>query len=202
MKGRITLAAVSLFLAILGGDDLYVGLRNPRPQVLEAPFDGPLREWIEVRGAAYDLEEAISTSGRVELEALLVPLRSGQRPVRIFLETRAPSRLDLFRSLHFGPDTAEEKEAFRRTHASGLKGSLSVRGLRMRGLVAASNARKLRTLVMENGLDLAPDVAILVEDQEPPRWRGYFFLAVALAGLARVGLAFRKPQDRANQGDR
>ena len=76
---RFTLLAICLLLLWLGWNDLSLLLRNPKPQTIgleELVRTGPPRDWLHVTGGYQDLTEAISTSGSVDLDAFLVPLKT------------------------------------------------------------------------------------------------------------------------------
>lgn len=196
-RWKVTLSVVCLFLAWLGIEDLRIAWRNPSPQRLSPATPGPVKDWLDVEGVL-DLAEAINTSGRVEVEALLVPLviQAGDRaPIRFLLETRDPKRLEPFKQLHFGQDSEEAKAAFQRANAERLAPRLTVRGLRMDGFAARANANRLRKLALETGLSLAPDVTLLVEGREPSPKRGMLFSAIALAGFLRLAWGLRPRRD-------
>ncbi len=191
---RATLVTVCAVLGFLGGDDLWVALQNRTPHVHQNSLDVPAgQHWLRFEGARMDLVEAINTTGTVEVQGLLAPLRlpSGGA-VKVLVETRDAARIELFKRYHFGPDTEVDRAAFREQHHAELLSVVSVQGLRMRGLVARSNHGKLRDMAKEGGLDLAPDALILVEGETPSPWRGSFFLLVALAGLTKVVLMGRR----------
>lgn len=165
---------------------MALGNRVPHAVPIQDPIPSPWA-WLELQGGRLDLAEAISTSGTVDVVALLVPLRAPEGgPVRVLVETRAPRHLELFRQLHFGPDNEDEKAAFLQAHREALLVAGPVQGLRLRGFIARSNAAKLRALAQEGGLELHPEAFILVAGGSPARLRAGFFLLVALAGLLKV----------------
>lgn len=194
LRYRATLFTVCAVLGFLGGDDLWVALQNRAPHVRVNTLEAaPHEHWLRFEGARLDIAEAINTTGTVEVQGLLAPLRAGEGgPVKVLVETRDAARIDLFKRYHFGPDTEADKAAFREQHREALLASVPVQGLRMRGLVARSNHGKLRQMAQEGGLQLAPDALILVEGETPSPWRGSFFLLVALAGLVKVVLMGRR----------
>ncbi len=180
---RVTLLTVCAVLAFLGGDDLWVVLGNRSPKVHQHSLDIPAaHHWLRIEGARLDLAEAINTSGTLEVTALLAPLRLGEGPVKVLVETRDAARIELFKRYHLGPDTEQEKAAFRAQHGEALLAPVTVEGLRMRGLVVRSNRSKLQDMARAGGLNLAPEVLILVEGERPSPWRGGFFLLMAIAG--------------------
>src|SRR5210317_2040063 len=115
---RYTLIAVCLVLLFLGVSDLILWFENQTPQPVsidELEQTGAPREWLQVAAGYQDLDRAISTSGSLELEALLVPLvtHPDQEQIRVMVETRNPHQLKLFQDYHFFTDTLPEKREFR-----------------------------------------------------------------------------------------
>jgi len=200
---RYTLIAFCLVLLFLGGNDLLIWFDNQEP--LPVPIDilevsPPQREWLQIVNGYQDLDRAISTSGTVEMDALLVPLLTNpdQQRIRVLIETRDQGLLKLFRKYHFLTDTLPEKQQVRREHAADFKGQRVVTGMLVSGLIARGNRQKLLELARETRLDVADDVILLSEGKAPANWRGVFFTIVGLLGLARV-LAPRKSQASAKQ---
>ena len=79
---RFTLTAICLVLLWLGWTDVSLFLRNRAPLTIteaELVKNGPPREWLHITGGYQDLLMGISTSGSVELDAFLVPLRVSHR---------------------------------------------------------------------------------------------------------------------------
>jgi hypothetical protein len=201
---RFTLLAVCLVLVYLGWNDVSLFLRNRAPRtvaIAELEKSGAQLEWLHIAGGYQDLEQAISTSGTVEIEALLVPLSSsaGGREFHVLVETRDPRLLESFKAYHFKQDSAFAKEKFLREHESEFHARRDISGMVAGGLVASGNRDKLMQLAREVGMEVADDVIFVSEGKEPPRWRGFFFLAVGLAGLVKVLLMWRKPKEQASQ---
>jgi len=74
---RYTLIAICLVLLFLGVSDLILWFNNQAPQAVNIEAleqTGPPGEWLQVTAGYQDLDRAISTSGTVEMEALLIPL--------------------------------------------------------------------------------------------------------------------------------
>lgn len=194
---RFTLIAVCLVLLFLGVSDLVLWFNNQAPQSVQIDqleASGAPREWLQVSGGYQDLDRAISTSGALELEALLVPLIShpDQERIQVMVETRNEHLLRLFKEYHFFTDTVPEKRAFRERHAREFKGERDVTGMLVGGLIASGNQDKLRKLAQQTGLDIADDVIFLSEGKEPGTWRGVFFTLVGLLGLVKILLS-KKP---------
>ena len=93
-------------------------LHNPEPAVVsiaDMETGGAPREWLTVEGGVWDLREAISTSGSIEIEAFLVPLRSSadpQAPIKVMVETRDPEVVKLLSTYTFNFDSDRERQAF------------------------------------------------------------------------------------------
>jgi len=201
---RFTLLAVCLVLLYLGWTDTSLFLRNPAPaevSIAELEAGNVPREWLHVTGGYQDLTEAISTSGSLEVEAFLVPLKStaDAEEFKVLVETRDPQVLDLLRTYHFTFETAEAQEAFLQEHAAEFRGVREVTAMVAGGLVASGNRDKLLQLARELGMQVPPDVIFLSEGKEPGRWRGFFFLGIGLLGLFKVFSLWRKPPSSMTQ---
>jgi len=195
---RFTLIAVCLVLLYLGVSDLTLWFNNQSPRVLDISRleeSGAPQEWLNVHGGYQDLDRAISTSGSVEMEALLVPLvtHPDQQTIRVMVETRNPHLLQIFKEYHFFTDTIPEKQAFRRKHANEFKGRRDITGMLVAGLIARGNQQKLLKLARQTGLEIADEVIFLSEGKEPGTWRGLFFTVVGVLGLAKTLLRKKNP---------
>lgn len=197
---RFTLIAVCLVLLYLGGSDLLLWFNNQSAQTLsikQLEESGAPQEWLNVKAGYMDLDRAISTSGSVEMEALLIPLvtHPDQQRIRVMVETRSTDLLQLFKEYHFFTDTIPEKQAFRNKHTEEFRGQRDVTGMLVAGLIASGNQQKLLKLAKQTGLDIAGDVIFLSEGKVPGKWRGVFFTVVGLLGLVRVltGKRERRP---------
>lgn len=201
---RFTLIAVCLVLLYMGYADISLYLRNQEPADISIErliAQGPPQQWLQVTGGYFNLNEAISTSGSVELEALLIPLTPAPRQGRyeVLVETQDPHLLDLFSTYHFNLDTLYEKENFREEHAQAFFGQRDITGMLQSSLIAGNNLNRLKKLARAGGMDLPEEVVFLSEGKTPPTWRGFFFLAVALAGLAKVALNWKKSRQTPEQ---
>lgn len=188
---RYTLIAVCLVLLFLGVNDLILWFNNQAPHqvtINELEQAGAPGEWLKVTAGYQDLDRAISTSGSLEMEALLVPLvtHPDQEQIRILVETRNPHQLKLFQDYHFFTDTLPEKREFRRKHGAEFKGQRDMTGMLVAGLIARGNQQKLMKLAKETDLNIADDVIFLSEGKEPGKWRGVFFTLVGLLGMFKV----------------
>jgi hypothetical protein len=195
---RFTLLAICLVLLYLGWTDIDILLRNPSPATVsieELEKGNVPREWLHVTGGHLNLLEAISTSGSIELDAFLVPLKSSPEAetFHVLVETRDPRVQELLATYHFNLETAAEKEAYLKANAAEFQGQREVTGMVVTGLIASGNRDKLMKLAKEVGLQVPPDVIFLSEGKEPGRWRGFFFLGVGLLGLIKVLMLWKKP---------
>ncbi|GAB4175931.1 MAG: hypothetical protein Tsb0017_09880 [Geothermobacteraceae bacterium] len=187
---RFTLLAVSLVLSLLGLHDLKLWISNPGPLsigIADLQQGRAPREWLRIEGGVFDLPEAISTSGTIELEAFLVPLRSdlSDHRLRILVETRDPEIMNLMRRWAFGFDTEKERRGFLEANRDRFYPRRTVTGMVVGGLIASGNRDRLMQLARELGLEVDDQVIFISEGKQPPRWRGLFFLLVGLAGLIK-----------------
>lgn len=207
---RYTLLAVCLVLLFLGVHDLLLMMRNPEPAVvsiaaLEAG-DVP-REWLNIEGGVWDLREAISTSGSIEIEAYLVPLRSSadpQAPIHVMVETRDPAVIKLMTEYTFSFDTDRERQAFVEANLDKFVGRHDVAGMEIGGLIASGNRDKLLTLARNLKMPVEENVIFVSEGKVPGKISGVFFTLMAILGLGKVILMIRKKAPAAaaqeNQG--
>ena len=194
---RFTLLAVCLVLLWLGWTDISLFLRNRAPtavSISELERQGPPRAWLRVEGGWLDMERAISTSGSVELDALLVPLVKApeEKEFQVLVETRDPQLVKLFRTYNFQFDTDAERKAYLSEHRAEFHPQRDVTGTVITGLIAAGNRDKLMKLAREVGMKVPDNVLFLSEGKEPPKFRGFFFAAIGLLGLARLTFGWRQ----------
>lgn len=194
---RFTLLAVCLVLLYLGMTDLSLFFRNQAPAPLsisDLEQQGPPREWLQVTGGYQDLEQAISTSGSIELNALLVPLKASpeQKGFRVLVETRNPRVMELFKTYHFKFDSVFAKEKYLAEHREEFYAQRDITGMEISGLIASGNRDKLLELAQELGMEVDEDVVFLAEGKEPASWRGFLFVALAIAGLIKFATMLRK----------
>ena len=194
---RFTLLAICLLLLWLGWNDLSLLLRNPEPQEIsleQLSRSGPPRDWLRVTGGYEDLDEAISTSGTLELEAFLVPLKRtpADPSFQVLIETRDPRIIELLQTYYFKLDSPAAREQFRAEHGQAFTGRRDITGMVVSGLVASGNRGKLMTLARQLGMDLPENVIFLSEGKEPGTWRGFVFIALALAGLVKFALMWKQ----------
>jgi len=199
---RFTLLAICLVLLYLGWTDISLFLRNPSPadvSIEELEKGNVPREWLHVTGGHQNLLNAISTSGSLELDAFLIPLKSNPEAesFHVLVETRNPGILDRLATYHFQLDTDAAKESYLKTHETDFIGQREVTGMVVGGLVASGNRDKLMKLARDVGMQVPADVLFISEGKEPGRWRGFFFFAVGLAGLIRVLMLFNAPRQPA-----
>ena len=194
---RVTLLAVCLVLVFLGGTDLRTVLRNPRPlrtTASELERSAPGREWLSIESGYVDLLQAISTSGTVEVEAFLVPLKSSPdaRGYRVLVETRDPVIVDALKTYHFGLDSELERSRYVAERRELFLGRRDVTGMLMSTLTGTGNRDRLRTLAKDYGENVPEDPVLVTEGMEPARLRGLFLSGVGLLGLVKVLSGWRK----------
>ncbi len=192
---RFTLLAVCLVLLYLGWNDASLYLRNRTPQAVTVgalETSPPPREWLRITGGTLDMNEAISTSGTIELNALLIPLKAHPAALgfRVLVETRDPVLLDLFKTYNFMQDSALAKERFYAEHQKEFTIQRDVTGTLITGMIASGNRDKLMTLTKEVGMQVADDVLLFSEGNQPPTFRGFLFFAIGLLGLAKLLLSW------------
>jgi hypothetical protein len=194
---RATLLVVCLVLVFLGGADLRTVLRNPRPlrttpgELEQRP---PGREWLSIEGGYVDLLQAISTSGTVEVEAFLVPLKSSPdaRDYRVLVETRDPVIVDALKTYHFGLESELERSRYVEERRELFLGRRDVTGMLMSTLIGTGNRDRLRTLARDYGENVPADPVLVTEGMEPARLRGLFLTGVGLLGLVKVLSRWRR----------
>lgn len=191
IKFRVTFLAISGILLFLGVSDLDLWWHNRTPTQASAATlinQGPPAEWLKISDGYFDIDRAISTTGTIELEALLVPLLTepGQTDIHVLVETRHPRTLELVNGYHFLPETEEEQIAFRKANEAEFMAQREFTGMLVSGLIAKGNRTKLLDLARETGLKIDNDVIFISEGKIPQLWRGLFFTIVALLTILRV----------------
>lgn len=194
---RFTLLVVCLVLIYLGGTDLQLMLRNPRPvavNISELEKSGPEQEWLTIRGGYQNLLEAISTTGSVEVDAFLVPIKSAPeaKRYRVLLETRDPQIVDALKTYYFKLDSEKTRQDYVEEHRELFYGQRDVTGMVMTGLIGTSNRNRLQKLAKDFGVPVPEEAILVSEGKEPARIRGFFFVIVALLGLIKLGTMWRK----------
>lgn len=188
-----------MFLGALAFLDLQLWWRNPAPQQLtieEAQNWNGEREWLNINNAWWDVGSAISTSGTLDLEGLLIPLRradeTANSPITILLETRDPELLALFAQYHFSLDNEQSKAEFLKSNADKFRFVRPAAGMVLDGFLARNSKSNLKQLAKTSGLAIADKVIFVTEHKEPAKWRGIFFAVVALLGGARLFFTRKK----------
>lgn len=195
---RVTLLVVCLVLLYLGGSDLYTFWRNPRP--LTVPISAlerrqPAQEWLNIEGGYVDLLEAISTTGSVEVDAFLVPLKPAPdaEDYRVLVETRDPAIVEALRTYHFKLDSMPARQRYVEDHRALFFGRRDVTGMTMGGLIGINNRNRLAKLERDFDIELPDDLILFSEGKEPARVRGFFFAGIAVLGLIKVASRWKKP---------
>lgn len=191
IKFRVTFLAISGILLFLGVSDLNLWWHNRAPTPASTATlinQGPPAEWLKVSDGYFDIDRAISTTGTIELEALLVPLLAtpNQDEIRILVETRHPRTLELVSGYHFLPETEEEQIAFRKANEAEFMTQRAFDGMLVSGLIAKGNRTKLLDLARETGLTIDDNVIFISEGKIPQLWRGLFFTIIALLTILKV----------------
>lgn len=195
---RFTLLAICLVLIYLGWSDVDLYLRNQTPLTIplaELERQGAPREWLTIQEAYPDFVEAISTSGSVEVDAVLLPLKRSPEATefRIVAETRDPKFLELFRTYYFVLETEQQRADFLAEHQAELVGPREVTGVVVTGSVASGNRDKLLKLAKEVGLPVSNDVIFISAGKKIEAFRGFFFLGLALLALVKILSQWRQP---------
>jgi hypothetical protein len=189
-----------MVLLYLGGSDLRILLRNPKPMpvsLTELEQQEPEQEWLTIRGGHQDLLEAISTSGSVEVNAFLVPLKTSPeaKDYRILIETRKPQIVDALKFYHFKLETDLERQKYLEEHRELFFGQREVTGMVMSGLIGRNNRNRLSKLSKDYGIAVPENVLFVTEGKEPAKIRGFFFVGVALLGLVKLATTWRKRRE-------
>jgi len=203
---RYTLLAICLVLLFLGVHDLRLLLRNPQPVITsisdleQAP---PTQEWLTIKDGTWNLQQAISTSGTIEIESFLVPLRSSDdpdAPVKVMIETRDPQVVDLLKTYYFSFDDERTQVAFFAANRDQFIRRQEITGMVIGGLIASGNRDKLIKLARELELPVGDDVLFVSQGQEPGKVSGIFFTVMALFGIGRFIQLTRRPTAKKSEG--
>ncbi len=190
---RITVLVVCCILIALGGADINSILRNYEPEVvawdLKSGALEPSKEWLTLNGGVLMLEEAISTSGELEIDALLVPYVRDidEKKFFVLIETRDPKLVEAFTIYHLALESEPEKAKFLQENLDTFRMQRPVSGMVVQGLIANRNRDTLFEFASETGMDVPEEVVFIHEGNEPPPiYRGLFFLLMAIAGIIKV----------------
>ncbi len=187
---RFTFLAVCVLLVWLGWTDISFLMQNRAPEpvsIHRLEVEGPPQAWLRITGGHIDLTRAISTSGSVELDGLLIPLQSEPGgPFRVLLETRDPRLLEIFHTYHFGFDSVFDQALFLAQNEELFRTRKDVTAMHLTGRVTSGNRDKLMQIAQAVQMDIPEDVLLLSEGMEPPRYRGFFFFIIGALGLVRL----------------
>jgi hypothetical protein len=195
---RMTLLALSLILIFLGYNDMKLYLNNKTVQeinIVDLIAGKPHQELMLIKGGYYDLKNAISTSGSIEIESLLVPLTlsPGKQPYNVFVETRNPEVLKLVNKYNFDMDTEYMRNKFYEENKEKFYPQVDVQVMMFSSIVKNQNQVKLIKLVKQVGLKVDENNLIFVaEGKTPPFYRGIFFLIVGVLGMLKAFSLFKK----------
>ena len=194
---RVTIIAVCLILGWLGYADLRLLLRNPEPleiSIADLEITGAPREWLTIDNGYQDLLKAINMSGTMEIDSFLVPLKSSKQAdnTRVWFETRDPQITKILKTYYFVLDTEEQQQAFISENQTIFSAQRQLTGMTANNLVADSNQQKLTKLLQEMNIPVTENTIFISEGKQPVVWRGIFFAGMAIIGLVKVLLSFRK----------
>lgn len=194
---RFTIIAVCLILAWLAYADITLFGRNPSPKemtVSAIETDGPKREWLRITDGYIDLTQAINMSGSMEIDSFLVPLMTAPdaQHIKVWFETRDPAIIETLKIYYFQLDSKEQRKSYEASHQEQFFGQRAVTGMLTSGLVANSNREKLIQLLHEMNVAVPPDILFISEGKQPPKWRGFLFAIIAIAGIFKLGRDIRQ----------
>ncbi|MCW8860382.1 MAG: hypothetical protein OQK50_06465 [Deltaproteobacteria bacterium] len=195
---RITILAICLVLAWLGYSDLSVLLRNPEPLAIslaELEISGAPREWLRISDGTQDLLQAINMSGTIEIGSFLVPLKqnSNSEITKVWFETRDPVIIEALKTYYFMLDTDKQRQQFLNENIQLFYKKRPVTGMTADNLVSSSNQKKLSKLLQQMNVPVTEDTLFISEGKQPARWRGIFFVGIALVGLVKIFLISASP---------
>jgi hypothetical protein len=194
---RVTIIAVCLLLGWLGYSDLSLLLRNPEPleiSILDLEETGAPREWLNIDKGYQDLLQGINMSGTMEIGSFLVPLKSSleSNDIKIWFETRDPQIIETLKTYYLILDTEKQRQDFLVTNQQFFSAQRRLTGMVTGNLVADSNQKKLTQLLQKMNIPVSENTIFISEDKQPVFWRGIFFSGIAIIGLIKTGLSYRK----------
>ncbi len=194
---RVTVLVVCSILIILAIGDFYTINRNMEPQIIALDkISGditPDREWVTITGGTLMLEEAISNSGELEVDALVIPLVRGvgEKTYHTLVETRDSKLLNAFITYHLSLDSEAQKAEYLENNIDIFRMQRSVSGMivvgAFGGLLPNRDQDIMRELAKSENMDLDQSVIFVHEGKEPAKpYRGIFFLLMGIAGIIKV----------------
>jgi len=202
---RVTLMVVCLVLLYLGGDTIYFHVKNPDPlpiSIGELERSGPPREWLTIEGGYVNLLEAISTTGSVEVDVFLVPLKVSPQAdsYRVLFETRDPAIVSALRTYFFKLDSELERQRYLQEHQELFFGRRDITGQLQDYLPGKRNRSLIESMKRKGEVGLPDDVILFSENKESPMFLGGIFMVViALLGMAKAAVFWRKPNTPATE---
>ncbi|MDX2481692.1 MAG: hypothetical protein QNK24_15320 [Desulfuromusa sp.] len=194
---RITIIAICIVLGWLGFSDLSILLRNSEPldiSISELETTGAPREWLRINKGYQDLQQAINMSGTMEIDSFLIPLKttpsSGQ--IKIWFETREPNIIAALKTYYFVLETEAQQKKYLQENQQFFSDQHQVTGMIVGNTIADSNQQKLIKLLEGMNIPVTKDLIFISEGKKPAVWRGIFFTVIAIAGLVKTLLTFRK----------
>lgn len=195
---RVTLMVVCLVLLYLGGNTIHFHVKNPDPLPIsleELERSGPPREWLTIEGGYVNLLEAISTTGSVEVDVFLVPLKVSPQAesYRVLVETRDPEIVTALRTYFFKLDSEMEKQRYLQEHQELFLGRRDITGQLQDYLPSKRNRSLIESMKRKGEENLPDDVILVSENKESPMLLGGIFMVVmALLGMAKAAVFWKK----------
>ncbi len=205
---RVTVLVICAILLVLAVGDFYTLKRNSEPQVIAWDMKtgglDPDREWVTITGGTLMLEEAVSNSGELEIDALVVPLVRDidEKKFHVLVETRDPKLVEAFTKYHLGLDSDAEKAEFLEQNIDTFRMQKTIKGMvvvgAFGGLMPNRDQETMREVAKATNMDLAEDVVFIHEGNEPASpFRAIFFLVMAIAGVIKVIIISRQAKSSA-----
>ncbi|THB74270.1 MAG: hypothetical protein D6B28_02305 [Gammaproteobacteria bacterium] len=200
---RITVLVVCVVLIVLAVGDFYTLRRNYEPQVIAwDQISGGIsldREWVTITGGTLMLEDAISNSGELEIDALVIPLVRdiGDKTFYILVETRDPKLIETLMTYKYAFDTEHEQAEFLEKNIEMFRVQRTVSGMvvvgAFGGLMPNRDQETMRELAKSENMELDENVIFVHEGNEPAKpYRGIFFLLMGIAGIIKVIIVMRQ----------
>ena len=90
-------------------------------------------------------------------------------------------------------ETDEQQQAFLQDNQHLFSGQRQLTGMTANNLVADSNLKKLTELLTSMNIPVTENTIFISQGKQPVVWRGMFFFGIAIIGLIKVLLSFKKP---------
>ena len=90
-------------------------------------------------------------------------------------------------------ETDKQQQDFLQNNQQLFSAQRILTGMTADNLVADSNQNKLAELLTKMNIPVTEETIFISEGKQPVVWRGMFFFGIAVIGLIKVLLSFRKP---------